>query len=134
MTHVVSTGREVAPVTRLWGYNSVAHFDGTFCQSGTAMEPPRIVVFSTPLVATWALDETHRVLFDAGDGATALLEGKIHKANVVALTHAHRDHIAGLPQLLNLRGGVAVANGEPLRVVYPEGSSSVEAMARFLAQ
>ena len=50
------------------------------------------------------VDETHRILFDVGDGATALLEGKIHKARVIALTHAHRDHIAGLPQLLNLRG------------------------------
>jgi ribonuclease Z len=97
------------------------------------MEAPRLIVFSTPLIATWALDETHRVLFDAGDGATALLEGKIHKANVVALTHAHRDHIAGLPQLLNLRGGVAAANGSPLRVLHPEDSSSCQMMGRFLA-
>ena len=89
---------------------------------------------STPLVSTWVLDETHRVLFDVGDGATALLEGKIHKANIVALTHAHRDHIAGLPQLLNLRGGVAAANGEPLRVYHPEGSGSLQAFGRFLSQ
>src|SRR5260370_15264153 len=97
------------------------------------MEPPRLTVFSTPLIATWALDETHRILFDAGDGATAMLEGKIHRADVVALTHAHRDHIDGLPQLLNLRGGVAADNGEPLRVFHPDGSGSFLAMSRFLA-
>jgi ribonuclease Z len=97
------------------------------------MDPPRLIVFSTPLISTFVLDETHRILFDAGDGTTALLEGKIHKAQIVALSHAHRDHIAGLPQLLNLRGGVAAANGEPLRVVHPEGSGSFLAMSRFLA-
>ena len=98
------------------------------------MEPPRLTVFSTPLVSTFVLDETHRVLFDAGDGTAALLEGKIHKANTVALTHAHRDHIAGLPQLLNLRGGAAFAAGQPLRVLHPEGSGTFLAISRFLSQ
>lgn len=98
------------------------------------MDPPRVTVFSTPLIATWVLDETHRILFDAGDGAASMLEGKIHKADFVALTHAHRDHIAGLPQLLNLRGGVAAANGSPLCVLYPESSGSLAAFGRFLAQ
>lgn len=97
------------------------------------MDPPRITVFSTPLISTWVLDETHRILFDVGDGAAAMLEGKIHKANVVALTHAHRDHVAGLPQFLNLRGGVAHANGEDLRIFHPEGSGSFVALARFLS-
>lgn len=97
------------------------------------MDPPRLIVFSTPLISTFALDETHHILFDVGDGATALLEGKIHKAHYVALSHAHRDHIAGLPQFLNLRGGVAAANGEPLRVIHPEGSGSVMALSRFLS-
>jgi ribonuclease Z len=97
------------------------------------MDPPRLIVFSTPLISTWVLDETHHILFDVGDGAAALLEGKIHRANVIALSHAHRDHIAGLPQLLNLRGGVAAAAGEPLRVVHPDGSGSFLAMGRFLA-
>ncbi len=98
------------------------------------MHPPRLIVFSTPLVATWVLDETHRILFDAGDGCAALLEGKINKANHVALTHAHRDHIAGLPQLLNLRGSVAFGAGTPLQVLHPEGSGSLMAFGRFLAQ
>lgn len=97
------------------------------------MDPPRLTVFSTPLVSTFVLDETHHILFDAGDGATALLEGKIHKANIVALTHAHRDHIAGMLQLLNLRGGAAANQGEPLRVLHPESSGSFLSLSRFLS-
>ncbi len=98
------------------------------------MDPPRITIFSTPLISTWVLDETHRILFDVGDGAAAMLEGKIHKANIVALTHAHRDHIAGLPQVLNLRGGMAAENGDPLKVIHPDGSGSFMSMARFLSR
>ena len=98
------------------------------------MDPPRLTVFSTPLVSTFVLDETHRILFDAGDGTAALLEGKIHKANLVALTHAHRDHIAGLPQLLNLRGGAAANSGQALRLLHPEGSGTFLAFSRFLMQ
>lgn len=98
------------------------------------MDPPRLTLFSTPLISTWVLDETHRVLFDVGDGAAAMLEGKVHRAHVIALSHAHRDHIAGLPQLLNLRGGAAASEGEPLRVLHPEASGSIIAFARFLAQ
>ncbi|HEV2473334.1 MAG TPA: MBL fold metallo-hydrolase, partial [Chthonomonadales bacterium] len=98
------------------------------------MDAPRLTLFSTPLVSSFVLDETHRIFFDTGDGASALLEGKIHRAAMVALTHAHRDHIGGLPQLLNLRGAVAAAAGEPLKVVLPEGCGSVQALARFLSR
>ncbi|HZT42362.1 MAG TPA: MBL fold metallo-hydrolase [Chthonomonadaceae bacterium] len=98
------------------------------------MDPPRLTVFSTPLISTWVLDETHRILFDAGDGAAAMLEGKVQKIGLIALSHAHRDHIAGLPQVLNLRGGVAANSGGLLRVLHPDGSGSFQAMGRFLAQ
>ena len=37
------------------------------------MQAPKITVFSTALISTWVFDETHRILFDAGDGVTALL-------------------------------------------------------------
>src|SRR5207247_5504231 len=92
-----------------------------------AMEPPRITIFSTPLVSTWVFDETHRILFDAGDGVTALLDSKIHKIRLAAITHSHRDHCAGLMQLLNLRGGAG-----DFTTVYPEASGSGRALAGFL--
>jgi Metal-dependent hydrolases of the beta-lactamase superfamily III len=91
------------------------------------MDAPRITLFSTPLVSTWVFDETHRVLFDAGDGVTALLDSRIHKIRLAAITHTHRDHCAGLMQLLNLRGGAG-----DFVTVYPEGSGSARALANFL--
>ncbi len=92
------------------------------------MEPPRISLFSTALVSTWVFDETHRVLFDAGDGVTAMLDSRIHRIRLAALTHTHRDHCAGLMQLLNLRGG----EGDFV-TVFPSGSGSARALANFLS-
>jgi ribonuclease Z len=91
------------------------------------MRPPQITLFSTPLVSTWVFDATHRILFDAGDGVAALLDSRIHKMRLAAITHTHRDHCAGLMQLLNLRGGAG-----DFTTVYPEGSGSARAFANFL--
>src|SRR5438034_4636401 len=88
------------------------------------MDFPRITIFSTPLVSTWVFDETHRILFDAGDGVTAMLDSKIHKIRLAAITHTHRDHCAGLMQLLNLRRGAG-----DFVTVFPEGSGSARALA-----
>ncbi|MCC6727993.1 MAG: hypothetical protein IT208_01510 [Chthonomonadales bacterium] len=92
------------------------------------MDAPRIVCFSTPLLTTWVFDETHRILFDVGDGATAMLDSRIHKVRLAALTHLHRDHCAGLMQFLNLRGGAG-----DLAVLYPEGSGAGRALSGFLS-
>jgi ribonuclease Z len=92
------------------------------------MDAPRIVLFSTPLISTWVFDETHRILFDAGDGISAMLDSLIHKIRLAAITHTHRDHCAGLMQLLNLRGGAG-----DFVVIHPEGSGSARTLATFLS-
>lgn len=92
------------------------------------MDAPRIVLFSTPLISTWVFDETHRILFDAGDGISAMLDSLIHKIRLAAITHSHRDHCAGLMQLLNLRGGAG-----DFTVLYPDGSGSAKTLASFLS-
>src|SRR5437868_9039338 len=92
------------------------------------MDAPHITLFSTPLISTWVFDETHRILFDAGDGVTAMLDSRIHKIRLAAITHTHRDHCAGLMQLLNLRGGAG-----DFVAVFPEGSGSARALANFLS-
>jgi ribonuclease Z len=92
------------------------------------MDAPRISLFSTPLVSTWVFNETYRILFDAGDGIAALLESRIHKIKLAAITHAHRDHCAGLMQLLNLRGGAG-----DFATLFPTGSGSARTLTSFLA-
>ncbi|MEP6755302.1 MAG: MBL fold metallo-hydrolase [Chthonomonadales bacterium] len=91
------------------------------------MEPPYITLYSNPMVSTWVFDETHRVLFDAGDGVAAMLDSRIQKVKLAAITHSHRDHCAGLMQFLNLRGP---ENG--FKAVIPENSGSGRALAQFL--
>jgi ribonuclease Z len=93
------------------------------------LEAPKITLFSTALISTWVFDETHRILFDAGDGVTAMLDSKIHKIRLAALTHMHRDHCSGLLQLLNLRGGA----GDFVTVI-PEGSGAGKRLASFLSE
>ena len=93
------------------------------------MEAPKVTVFSTALVSTWVFDETHRILFDAGDGVTAMLDSKIHKIRLAAITHMHRDHCSGLLQLLNLRGGAG-----DFVTVFPEGSGAGKRLAGFLSE
>jgi len=92
------------------------------------VEPPKIALFSTPLISTWVLDDTHRILFDAGDGVSAMLDARIHRIRAVALTHAHRDHCSGLLQLLNLTG-----ESGAMSVLYPEGSGALRALSGFLS-
>ena len=92
------------------------------------MEPPKISLYSTPLVSTWVLDDTHRILFDAGDGVSAMLEARVHRIRAVALTHAHRDHCSGLLQLLNLTG----ESGD-MTVMYPQASGALRALSSFLS-
>jgi ribonuclease Z len=85
-----------------------------------------LTAFSVPMFSTWVYVHPFRLLIDAGDGAAAILGQKVHSIDTVAVTHAHRDHCAGLLQLLNLRGG----HGD-LRVVYPSASRSIQALREF---
>jgi ribonuclease Z len=92
------------------------------------VEAPKISIFSTPLVSTWVFDDTHRILFDAGDGVSAMLDARVHRIRSVAITHAHRDHCSGLLQLLNLTG-----ESGTMSVLYPEGSGALRALSTFLS-
>ncbi len=92
------------------------------------MDAPKIAIYSTPLVSTWVLDDTRRILFDAGDGVSAMLDARVHRIRSVAITHAHRDHCSGLLQLLNLTGDTG-----QMSVMYPENSGALRALTGFLA-
>ncbi len=89
----------------------------------------QMTLFSTALYATWIFIDQWKLLFDAGDGVTASLLHKSRKVQTVALTHADRDHLAGLLQFLQLNG----RGGLP-RLLYPRDSGSFQVLAEFLAR
>jgi len=80
---------------------------------------------STAMFSTWYMAEQWGVLFDCGDGASAALMHKARKVKHVFLSHADRDHIAGLLAYQQLYGGPR------LTVHYPKDSNSFPALADF---
>ena len=84
-----------------------------------------ITGYSTALFSTWYFVENYGVLFDCGDGVCAGLLQKARKIKHVFISHADRDHLAGLLQFLQL-------NGRPeLQIHYPKDSQSFPALANF---
>jgi ribonuclease Z len=85
-----------------------------------------ITAYSAALYSTWIFVEQWRLLLDAGDGVCAGLLQKTRKIHTVAVTHADRDHLAGLFQLLQLNA----RDGLP-HILYPADCSSFPALASF---
>ena len=84
-----------------------------------------ITGFSTALFSTWYFIDELSLLFDCGDGACAGLLQKSRKVKHVFISHADRDHVAGLLQFsqLNSRPG--------LKIYYPRDSGSFPALESF---
>ena len=84
--------------------------------------------FSTALFSTWYFVDELALLLDCGDGACAGLLQKSRKVKTIAISHADRDHLAGLPQFLqvNVRDP-----GLPI-VLYPRDCGSFPALETFL--
>lgn len=85
-----------------------------------------ITAYSTALFSTWIFVAQWRLLLDAGDGVCAGLLQKTRKIHTIAVTHADRDHLAGLFQLLQLNA----RDGLP-RILYPADCGSFPALAAF---
>lgn len=87
--------------------------------------PHRITGYSTALFSTWYLVDDFGILFDCGDGVCAGLLQKARKIKHVFISHADRDHLAGLLQFLQL-------NGRPeLTIHYPKDCGSFPSLAEF---
>jgi ribonuclease Z len=82
---------------------------------------------SSALFSTWFFVEEFGVLFDAGDGVSAALKQRSRKVKHIFVTHADRDHVAGLLQLhqLNARDGMPV-------IYYPRDCGSFPALKAFV--
>ena len=91
------------------------------------MQKLTISGYSTALFSTWIFVDEWALLLDAGDGVTAGLTQKSRKVSTVAVSHADRDHVTGLLQLIQLN---AREGGLP-RICYPRDSGSFPALADF---
>jgi ribonuclease Z len=82
--------------------------------------------YSTALFSTWYFIEELNLLFDAGEGISSSLLQKSRKIKHAFISHADRDHLAGLLQFnqLNARPGYPV-------IYYPGDSGSFPAMEAF---
>lgn len=80
---------------------------------------------STALFSTWYMAEQWGLMFDCGDGASAALMHKARKVRHLFVSHADRDHVAGLLAFQQLYGG------PHLTIHYPKDSGSFPALARF---
>lgn len=88
----------------------------------------KLTGYSTARYATWYYLDTLKVLFDAGDGVAASLTSKCQRVQHVFLSHADRDHIAGLLQFNQL----GARRDRPLTYYYPKDSGSFPAYQEFI--
>lgn len=74
--------------------------------------------FSAPF-SSWFLFIPARVLLDAGEGVASRLGNRVYLPEMVLLSHAHYDHIAGLPGFLLARATARGDSSKPVRIFYP---------------
>lgn len=87
-----------------------------------------ITGYSTALFSTWYFVSEYGILFDCGDGVSSALLQKARKVKHVFVSHADRDHLAGLLQFNQL-------NARPdLKIYYPKDCGSFPKLAEFSAK
>lgn len=90
--------------------------------------------FSRGLYSNWLWHRPLQLLVDAGEGVHLALGRDMFAPEVVAITHGHSDHVLGLA---GLAGGRRFGKGATTRqwsVLYPRGSTGVEAVRTLIAQ
>lgn len=90
----------------------------------------KLRVASSGLFSTWLCSTEHGFLLDAGEGAATAMRGQVQGIRSVFLTHAHTDHISGLPTLLNIRRRQEA--GEPIRIFFPANTPKIARLREFL--
>lgn len=87
----------------------------------------KITASSTALISSWMFLEDLGVCFDAGDGLCATLGLKSRKIKHIFVSHADRDHLAGLLQFNSLNGSTSP------HIHFPADSGSFPALRDFCA-
>lgn len=88
-----------------------------------------ITGYSTALFATWFFVDELALLFDAGDGVASSLTQKARKVKNVFISHADRDHLAGLLAFNQLNARPGAPN-----IHYPRDCGSFPALESFSKQ
>lgn len=88
--------------------------------------------FSRALYSNWLWHRPMRLVIDAGEGLALALGTNVYAPTVVALTHGHSDHVLGLPGLAGARRFGKGATEKAWTVVYPAGSTGVDAVRQLI--
>ena len=88
--------------------------------------------FSRGMYSNWLWHRPLQLLVDAGEGLQIALGTNVFSPSVLAITHGHSDHVLGLPGLVAARRFGKGATDKPLTIVFPEGSTGVQAAREWL--
>lgn len=91
-----------------------------------------IIAYSKALYTTWIYYSPERILFDAGEGVSALLNNKVYAIKHIFLTHGHVDHISGLWSLVNTRNNAMGDREKDLNIYYPKNNKGIEEYLKFI--
>ncbi|SHH19959.1 MBL fold metallo-hydrolase [Thermosipho atlanticus] len=91
-----------------------------------------IIGYSKALYTTWVYYSPERILFDAGEGVSTMMNNKIYAIKHIFLTHGHVDHISGLWSLINTRNNAMGDRGKDLSIYYPKGNKGIEEYLTFI--
>ncbi|HXG90077.1 MAG TPA: MBL fold metallo-hydrolase [Vicinamibacterales bacterium] len=89
--------------------------------------------FSRALYSNWFWHRSLQLLIDAGEGLSLALGTNVFSPDIIAITHGHSDHVLGLPGFAGARRFGKGASEKPWTVIYPDGSTGVEAMRAVIA-
>jgi ribonuclease Z len=95
--------------------------------------PAGLSGFSRALYSNWLWHPSLQLIIDAGEGLPLALGSNAFSVNVLAITHGHSDHVLGLPGFAGARRFGKGAPEKPYVVLYPTGSTGVEAIRETIA-
>jgi ribonuclease Z len=100
----------------------------------TDLAPAGLTGYSRGLYSNWLWHQPLQLVIDAGEGLPLALGTNVFSPSVVAITHGHSDHVLGLPGFAGARRFGKGAQEKPWTVVYPRGSTGVQAMQSAIAE
>jgi ribonuclease Z len=90
--------------------------------------PTELRGYSRALYSNWLWHQPLQLVIDAGEGLALALGSQVFSPSVIAITHGHSDHVLGLPGFAGARRFGKGAPDKAWTVLYPRGSSGVEAI------